>query len=134
MPDRPVSKILHFNDHAWTGVVPRPYKDAPGANWSGVTRHPLLGEPEGLPFHVRYFEIQPGGYSSFECHDHQHAVMVIRGRGAVRLGDRWEDVGFGDVVYVAGKDPHQFRAADDEPMGFICVVDAERDRPVPLEG
>jgi ribulose-bisphosphate carboxylase large chain len=133
MSDRPLSKVLRFHDHAWSGVPPRPYKDEPGGRWSGVTRHPLLGAAEGLPFHVRYFEVRPGGHTSLERHDHQHAVIVIRGRGAVRLGDCWEDLEFGDAVYVAGADPHQFRAAADEPLGFICVVDAERDRPVPLE-
>ena len=82
---------------------------------------------------MRYFEVAAGGHSSFECHEHQHAVMVIRGNGTVRLGERWEDIGFGDVVYVEANDPHQFRAADDEALGFICVVSSERDRPVPLE-
>ena len=24
---------------------------------------------------------------------------------------------------------HQFRACDSEPMGFLCMVNAERDRP-----
>jgi hypothetical protein len=24
---------------------------------------------------------------------------------------------------------HQFRAGDDEPMGFLCLVPSERDRP-----
>jgi len=33
-------------------------------------------------------------------------------------------------------DPHQFRAPDnaDEPLGFLCLVNAERDRPVPIDG
>ena len=24
---------------------------------------------------------------------------------------------------------HQFRAADDEPLGFLCLVNTDRDRP-----
>jgi hypothetical protein len=27
---------------------------------------------------------------------------------------------------------HQFRATAAEPLGFLCVVDRERDRPVPV--
>jgi hypothetical protein len=27
---------------------------------------------------------------------------------------------------------HQFRATGDEPLGFLCVVERERDRPVPV--
>ena len=126
------SKILRFTDYAWSGVSPIAYKK-PDGGWSGVSRHRLVGDVEGTPFHMRYFEVAAGGHSSFECHEHQHAVMVIRGKGTVRLGERWDDIGFGDVVYVAANDPHQFRAADDEALGFICVVSSERDRPIPLE-
>jgi len=35
-------------------------------------------------------------------------------------------------VRVAPGDPHQFRNTGTEPLGFLCVVDAERDRPTPL--
>jgi ribulose-bisphosphate carboxylase large chain len=41
-------------------------------------------------------------------------------------------VEYGDVAYVAPNEPHQFRARGDEPFGFFCVVDADRDRPVSL--
>jgi hypothetical protein len=27
---------------------------------------------------------------------------------------------------------HQFRATGAEPLGFLCVVERERDRPVPV--
>ena len=45
-------------------------------------------------------------------------------------------VGFGDVIYVAPNDPHQFRNPDDttEPFGFLCFVNAERDRPLSVDG
>jgi len=34
------------------------------------------------------------------------------------------------VVYIAPGDPHQFRNDEgDEPFGFLCIVNAERDRP-----
>jgi quercetin dioxygenase-like cupin family protein len=56
----------------------------------------------------------------------------MRGRGEVRLGDRWEPVSYGDVVYVAANEPHQFHANGDEPFGFFCIVTAERDRPISL--
>jgi len=125
------SKVVRFADFRWSGVEPREYKD-PNDRWRDVTRHPLIGVDEGTPFHLRYFEVQPGGHTTFEQHLHEHVVVAIRGSGEVRLGDRWETVAFGDVVYVAPREPHQFRAADDEPFGFLCIVEAERDRPVAL--
>lgn len=126
------SRVLRFADFSWEGVERGAYKD-PGARWRGVSRQLLVGgRGEPIPFHVRYFEIEPDGYTTYERHEHQHVVIPLRGRGEVRLGDRWQPVGFGDVVHVAPSDPHQFRAVGAEPFGFLCVVEADRDRPVAL--
>lgn len=71
-----------------------------------------------------------------EKHQHEHVVIPLRGRGEAQTGELIYRVGFGDVVYVAPGDPHQFRCPPDtgEPFGFLCIVNAERDRPVPVEG
>jgi quercetin dioxygenase-like cupin family protein len=90
----------------------------------------LVGDAgEKTNFQVRYFEIAPAGFTTLEHHRHEHAVVVLRGRGEVRLGDAWHEVGFGDVVYVAPDEVHQLRNPGAEPFGFLCMVDAERDRP-----
>jgi quercetin dioxygenase-like cupin family protein len=81
---------------------------------------------------TRYFEIQPGGYSSLERHRHPHAVLVIRGRGQVLLDRDVVPVKPFDCVYVSPETVHQFQAADDTSLGFLCVVDRLRDRPVPV--
>jgi quercetin dioxygenase-like cupin family protein len=131
------SRILrHTGDFHWQGVPLEPYKDS-GDTWRGITRRELSGtRGESQRFHVRYFELEPGGYSSFERHDHEHVVIPLRGRGEVRIGDAVHAVGFGDVVYIAPGDAHQFRnpAASPEPFGFLCMVNAERDAPRPVEG
>jgi quercetin dioxygenase-like cupin family protein len=95
----------------------------------------LVGDcGERTAFQVRYFEIAPGGYSSHEHHVHEHAVVVLRGHGQVQLPDGEHDLAFGDTVYVAPHAPHQFRnASATEPFGFLCIVDAHRDAPVPVE-
>lgn len=98
--------------------------------WRGVTRRELSGKRgETQGFHVRYFEIAPGGYSTLEWHE--HVVIPIRGRGEVQLDCYVYRVGFGDVVYVAPNDPHQFRepAGAVEPFGFMCIVNAETGYP-----
>src|SRR5205807_1072774 len=86
MDDR--SKVLKFGGFRWDGIPVREYKtgDVP---YRDVTRQTLLGEGAGeepFNFVTRYFEIQPGGYSTLERHQHPHAVVVIRGRGRVTLG------------------------------------------------
>ncbi|MBX3118421.1 MAG: cupin domain-containing protein [Fimbriimonadaceae bacterium] len=107
------------------------YKDEPGT-WVGVTRR-NLSEAADAQFEVRYFEIAPDGYTSFEKHEHEHCVIVLRGIGEVRLGDNWTQVTEQDVVRVSGGEPHQFRNRNREPFGILCIVNRERDRPVLLE-
>lgn len=125
------SRVLRFEpDFRWQGVPAAEYKQA-AEHWQGVARMALVGgRGETTRFHLRYFEIAPGGFSSREQHAHEHAVVVLRGRGQAQLGDAVHEVRFGDVVYVAPNDPHQFRnPSATEPFGFLCIVDAERDRP-----
>ncbi|MBY0230207.1 MAG: cupin domain-containing protein [Gemmataceae bacterium] len=120
--------------HAWSGVPLQEYK-TPAAHHCGVTRSVLVGESgESTRFHLRYFEIAPGGFSTLERHRHEHVVVVLRGRGTVRLGETTHEVGHGDTVYVAPGEVHQLRNAGEEPFGFLCLVDAERDRPEAVEG
>lgn len=92
----------------------------------------MLGDGAGegdLNFITRYFEIQPGGYSTMERHQDPHVVVVLRGRGRVLLGDKSYEIGPYDCVYVSLKAYHQFQATGDEPLGFLCTVDRIRDRP-----
>jgi ribulose-bisphosphate carboxylase large chain len=125
------SRVLRWQpDFRWDGAPVEAYK-APADHWCGINRAVLAGgHGEQTAFHVRYFEIDPGGYSSLEHHAHEHVVFVLRGRGEVRLGEAVHELGFGDVVYVAPHEVHQFRNRGDEPFGFLCMVDARRDAPV----
>ena len=128
------SRVLRFQPgFHWEGVPVADYK-APASHWCGITRIVLVGEKgEQTAFQVRYFEIAPGGFSSLEHHAHEHVVVVLRGRGQVRLGDALHEVSFGDTVYVAPHEVHQLRnPSATEPFGFLCLVDAQRDAPTPV--
>jgi ribulose-bisphosphate carboxylase large chain len=117
----------------WVGVERTEYK-SPANHHGGVARSVLAGgRGERTAFEVRYFEIAPGGFTTLEHHAHEHVVIVLRGTGAVRLGDEVHPLGFGDAVYVAPHEVHQFRNPSAEPFGFLCVADALRDRPVVVE-
>jgi ribulose-bisphosphate carboxylase large chain len=105
------------------------YKEAT-EHHCGVSRAVLVGgSGEKTRFQVRYFEVAPGGFSTLERHRHEHAVVVLRGEGEVRLADGWHAIGFGDTVYVAPDEVHQLRNVGGEAFGFLCIVDSERDRP-----
>jgi mannose-6-phosphate isomerase-like protein (cupin superfamily) len=125
------SKVIKCSAFRWAGVEVRPYK-AEAAPFKDVSRQTLLGEAPGeaaLNFITRYFEVQPGGYSTLELHQHPHTVVILRGTGVVSLGAETYDIAPFDCVYVAPGTVHQFRATGVEPLGFLCVVDRVRDRP-----
>ncbi|MCS6923427.1 MAG: cupin domain-containing protein [Fimbriimonadales bacterium] len=122
---------------AWAGILPVEYKlhsgDARGMGWRGVTRY-SLGRPPYIEaqFALRYFEIAPGGYSSLEKHAYVHLVVVIRGRGRALVGERVFELQPFDVLYVPPHTPHRWVNPYDEPFGFLCPADAERDKPQPV--
>ena len=94
-----------------------------------VTRQIRFGEELGLQAQLRYFEIAPDGHSTLERHQHAHGVMILRGRGEALLGNRIETVAEHDLVSIPPLCWHQFRATRNEPLGFLCLVNCERDRP-----
>ncbi len=110
----------------WQGVSVRAYgPDKSGAD--RATRQILVGNEEDSPhFHLRYFAVQPGGYTSLDQHAHDHGVYVLHGRARLRLGDEEHELNTGDVVYIAGNEVHQFFTLGEEPFGFLCVVPAKR--------
>jgi quercetin dioxygenase-like cupin family protein len=112
----------------WRGVDLLEYKVEGSAPFKDITRQTLFDDPD-LKCQVRYFEMAAGGYSTLERHEHVHAVMILRGNGRCMVGDRVFDVRERDLVNIPGMTWHQFRASDDAPMGFLCVVNQERDRP-----
>jgi len=121
------------SDFTWKGVKVRSYKNK-GDDWSGMIRQVLVGDHgETAKFHLRYFEIGPGGYSSFETHKHEHVVIGIRGRGKAKLNRRVTDIKYLDVLYVNPNTPHRLFNPFEEPFGFFCIVNARRDRPRPVK-
>lgn len=119
----------HKTNFTWRGIKKEKYKHADGS-WSDIVRHTLIGNHGETPkFHLRYFEIAPGGYSSPEMHKHEHVVIGIRGRGICFVGNRSYEIGFLDTLYIKPDAPHQLRNPFDQPFGFFCIVNARRDRP-----
>ena len=113
----------------WESVELRPYKEDERALFRSITRQVLFSDPE-LAGELRYFEIAPDGFSTLERHAHMHAVLVLHGRGQCLVGDEVRRIAPHDLVTVPPWTWHQFRAASDEPLGFLCLVNANRDKPV----
>ena len=118
----------HDGAFHWEGVDVTSYKDEGTAPFRDVTRQVLFDDPS-LAAQLRYFEVAPGGWTTLERHEHVHKVMVIRGAGRCLVGEAVRDIAQNDLVSVPPMTWHQFRAGADEPLGFLCLVNRERDRP-----
>ena len=121
-------RAFRRNDFQWDDVELRPYKDDAATPFKAISRQELFTDP-ALQCHLRYFEMQAGGHSTLERHEHAHAVMILRGHGTCLVGDQVRAVAPFDLISIPGWTWHQFRASAGEPFGFLCMVNAERDRP-----
>jgi quercetin dioxygenase-like cupin family protein len=126
---------FHPGEFSWEGVQAAGYKatgERDGAGFRGVTRHVISGaNGEPSQFQLRYFEVEPGGYTRLERHEHIHSVTVIRGEGYAIVGDAVHPIENLDHIYVGPMTLHQFVNTGDAPFGFLCIVDAQRDRAQP---
>ena len=115
-------------DFRWHDVERLRYKDEGAAPFKDITRQVLFSQPDQA-CELRYFEVAPGGCSTLERHEHTHAVLVLRGRGTVRIASDLLPIAERDLVTIDPLTWHQFHAAADSALGFLCLVSKERDRP-----
>lgn len=106
-----------------------------GAARSGVAAlddlSPAEGEAPGVTVRqlkrvddvsLKVLDVEPGGSTPFHTHPHAHEGVVISGQGALRLGDRSEPLGPGDVFTVNPNAPHAITNRDGAgPLRFVCM-------------
>jgi quercetin dioxygenase-like cupin family protein len=117
-----------FRDYRWESVASQPYKEDGAAPFKTIARQVLFADAQ-LDCELRYFEIAAEGYSTLERHEHMHAVMILRGHGECLVGEDVRSVKSFDLVTIPSWTWHQFRATGGEALGFLCMVNAQRDRP-----
>lgn len=89
----------------------------------GVDFRPVLADNIDPPnFHLRVFDIAPGGHTPKHTHDWEHEVFVVSGEGKISLSDRDEPLVAGDAVFVEPNELHQFVNDGSGTMRMICVV------------
>ena len=119
----------HKGRFRWKGIKVEKYKQSSG-DWADIVRQTLIGSHgEKTKFHLRYFEIAPGGCSSFEKHKHEHVVICIRGKGKAIADKKSHILNFLDTLYISPDTPHQLKNPFKKPFGFFCIVNAKRDKP-----
>jgi len=94
--------------------------DIPTVQW-------IIADKHGAPnFEMRYFHLPAKTATEWHEHPWEHEVFIVSGKGAVRRSDRgaeeYTDIEAGSAVFVTPGEKHQFRAADNQNLDFICVV------------
>lgn len=107
-------------DLRWEGARTRQYNNQVTETW-------MIGKKEGAEnFAFRYYQLQPGGTSNLEQHDHDHGVFVLHGSGEVLLGEHTHELSQGDIVHIPPQALHQLINTGHETLGFLCVIPARR--------
>lgn len=121
--------FFKFNDFDWDGIDKIDYKPTEGQiTFKDVTRQNLVADGKNTNFHVRYFEVAPGGHSTLEKHQHVHVVFCVRGKGKVLVNDKVYQTNPLDMIVIPPWGVHELINESDEAFGFFCIVDSQRDK------
>ena len=82
----------------------------------------VVGEAQGsTSLSMQHFEVEPGGVTPLHPHDVDEALLVLRGRLRVRIGDEWSLVQAGDVCLFPADTPHGFVGTGDGVSEILVV-------------
>lgn len=94
-----------------------------GDGIEGVVKRVLVSPEQGWDGWVmRLFDVQPGGHTPRHAHDWPHINFVASGGGVLLLDGVEHPIAAGAYAYVPAGHEHQFRAAADAPLSFVCIV------------
>ncbi len=97
----------------------------PGA--VGARMRMLIGHEDAAPnFHMRHFEIAPGGFTPHHSHDYEHEILILSGTGLARSEQGDRPFKTGDVIFVPANERHQFVNNGGQPCTFICLVPSQQ--------
>ncbi len=110
-------KVKPIGEHEQTDVT------MPGA--AGARMRMLIGPDDGAKtFHMRHFEVEPGGHTPQHQHDYEHEILVLEGQGVARGEQGERPLKAGHVVWVPASEKHQFHNTGPQPLQFICLIPA----------
>ena len=107
----------------------KPISDGQTPTFNNVMRQNIFEGSEHVPFDIRYFECEKDGFSALEKHDHVHVVIVLRGKGVIIVGKEIHEVCPYDLIVIPAWAEHQLINTGEEPFGFLCTVNIQRDNP-----
>lgn len=94
----------------------------------GAKMRMLIGPQDGArTFHMRHFEVAPGGHTPHHSHDYEHEILVLKGTGVAMSEQGERPFKAGDVIFVPANERHQFVNPSTTPCEFICLIPAPQD-------
>jgi len=82
-----------------------------------------LAVDEAETISSNYIRIKKGEVTELGNHpDEEELYIVLGGRAKLRLGDKYYEVGKGNVIYIPRGVNHQSTGISDEDYEFICVA------------
>ncbi len=94
----------------------------------GFTVYWLVTRENGSDkFAVRRFLARPGGRMPLHRHKYAEAVVMLRGRLKVRIGEEERVVGPGEYFFTRPWEPHAIENPFDEEAEFLCTISYEDD-------
>ena len=94
----------------------------------GTRMRMLIGPDDGATnFHMRHFEVGPGGCTPHHSHDHEHEILVLKGEGVAVSEQGERPFKAGDVIFIPPNERHRLMNRSDKPSEFICLIPAPYD-------
>jgi len=95
---------------------------------TGAKMRMLVGFGDGATnFHMRQFEVEPGGHTPHHSHNYEHEILVLAGEGVAKSEQGDRPFKAGDVIFVPPNEKHQFLNTGANPLSFICLIPAPQD-------
>lgn len=94
-----------------------------GEDSRGVSIRPMISDADGAPtFAMRYFEIEPGGYTPRHRHEWEHEIFIVSGEVTHYGPDGPTPLTPGTAVYIPPNEEHQFRNTGETPLVMTCSI------------
>ncbi len=93
-----------------------------GERLKGVWIRWLFRGGEARAFAFRVFRVEPGAVIPAHRHPWEHGILVLRGRGVVRIGQARYVVKEGSFLLIPPNVEHEYVNLGDEDWMFLCVI------------
>ena len=73
-------------------------------------------------FAMRFFEIEPGGFTPYHMHDWEHEMFVLEGEGEVKIDRTVYPIRKDIVIFIEPNQKHGFKNTGNSLLKFLCLI------------